>query len=127
MKRQKGAVMAQCSAHAVSLFAEATGEIEPVLLHRCRGGRALYDWRAPATVGRFLCRGCGITGQRGACDELAGQRIARGVVPSLCALHGGLVEIGITNVALAVDFPAPVISRSRSVRTRRAQLTLLAS
>src|SRR5437764_387205 len=100
MKWQKGETMAQHSAHAVTLLAEATGEREPVLLHRCRGGRAPYDWRATATVGRFLCRGCGITGQCGACAELAGQRIAPGVVPVLCAFHGGLLEIGIAEVAL---------------------------
>jgi hypothetical protein len=119
--------MPQRSAHAIAQVAEATGEMEPVLLHRCRGGRAPYDWRATATVGRFLCRGCGISGQCGACAELLGQRIPLGVVPALCALHGGLLEIGIAAVALAVDFPAPVFPRSRSVRTRRAQLTLLPS
>jgi hypothetical protein len=117
--------MAHRSAHAVSLLADAEGEMEPVLLHRCRGGRAPYDWRATATVGRFLCRGCGISGQCGACAELAGQRIAPGVVPALCALHGGLLAIGIADVALAVDFLAPVLPRPRSVRARRAQLTLL--
>ncbi len=119
--------MAQRSVHAVALPADPTGEMEPVLLHRCRGGRAPYDWRATATVGRFLCRGCGIVGLCGACAELAGQPIPAGVVPVLCALHGGLLEIGIAEVALAVDFPAPVLPRSRSVRTQRAQLTLLSA
>lgn len=117
--------MAPRSAHAVALLAEAVGEMEPVLLHRCRGGRAPYDWRATATVGRFLCRGCGISGQCGACAELTGQRIQAGVVPALCALHGGLLEIGIAEVALAVNFPAPALPRLRSAQTRRAQLILL--
>jgi hypothetical protein len=119
--------MAQRSAHAVSLLAQAVGEMEPVLLHRCRGGRAPYDWRATATVGRFICRGCGIVGLCGACAGLAGQRIPAGVVPALCALHGGLLEIGIAEVALAVNFPVPSLPRPRSVRARQAQLTLLPS
>jgi len=119
--------MAQRSVHAVALPTGASGELEPVLLHRCRGGRAPYDWRATATVGRFLCRGCGITGQCGACAELAGQHVPPGVVPALCALHGGLLEIGIADIALAVNFPAPALPRPRSVRTRQAQLTLLPS
>jgi hypothetical protein len=90
------------------------------LLHQCRFGCLEYDWRATATVGRFRCRGCGITGLCGACAELAGQRIPPGVVPCLCALHGGLLEIGITAVALAVNVPAkePVGSAS-SVHPRR--------
>lgn len=119
--------MAQRSVNAVALPAGASGELEPVLLHRCRGGRAPYDWRATATVGRFLCRGCGITGQCGACAERSGQRIAPGVVAALCALHGGLLEIGIADVALAVDFPAPVISRQHRSPARQTQLTLLRS
>ncbi len=106
---------------------ESAGVIEPVLLHRCRFGQALYDWRATAMVGRFICRGCGIVGECGACAELRGQRIPPGVVPALCALHGGLLEIGIADVALAVDFPAPVVPRSQDARPRRTQLTLLPS
>jgi hypothetical protein len=82
--------------------------LPPELLHPCRFGRLEYDWRATATVGRFLCRGCGIAGLCGTCAELAGQRVPAGVVPCLCALHGGLLEIGITAVALAVNFPAAV-------------------
>jgi hypothetical protein len=85
-------------------LAEST--LLPELLHHCRGGRLEYDWRATATVGRFLCRGCGITGLCGVCAELGGQRVPSGVVPCLCALHGGLLEIGITAVALAVNVPA---------------------
>ncbi len=119
--------MAQHSAHAVTLLADATGEMEPVLLHRCRGGRAPYDWRATATIGHFVCRGCGISGHCGACAELAGQRVPPGVVPALCALHGGLLEIDITDVALAVNFPAPVISRQQKSPARRTQLILLPS
>jgi hypothetical protein len=119
--------MAQRSAHAVSLLAAAAGEMEPVLLRRCRIGRVPYDWRATATVGRFLCRGCGISGQCGACAELAGQCIPLGVVPALCALHGGLLEICIAEVALAVNFPAPVLPRTRATRPSRPQLTLLPS
>ena len=80
--------------------------LPPELLHQCRFGRLEYDWRATATVGRLLCRGCGISGLCGACAELAGQRVPPSVVPCLCALHGGLLEIGITAVALAVNFPA---------------------
>lgn len=117
--------MAQNAAHAVSLLADAPGEMEPVLLHRCRGGRAPYDWRATAMVGRFVCRGCGISGQCGTCAELAGQRVPPGIVPALCALHGGLLEIGIADVALAVDFPAPTLPTRRPRRVRRTQLTLL--
>jgi hypothetical protein len=117
--------MAQRSAHAALLLADPAGEMEPVLLHRCRGGRAPYDWRATATVGHFVCRGCGISGQCGTCAELAGQRIPPGVVPALCALHGGLLEIGIADVALAVNFPAPVLPRTKGARPSRAQLTLL--
>jgi hypothetical protein len=75
------------------------------LLHQCRFGRLEYDWRATATVGRFLCRDCGIAGLCGACAELAGQRVPPGVVPCLCALHGGLLEIGVTAVTLAVAMP----------------------
>jgi hypothetical protein len=101
--------------------------MEPVLLHRCRFGHTLYDWRATATVGRFICRGCGVTGQCGACAELRGQRISPGIVPTLCALHGGLLEIGIPDVALAVDIPAPVAPRRRPARVNRTQLTLLPS
>lgn len=119
--------MTKHSAPAVAVHAEAVGEMEPVLLHRCRGRRAHYDWRATATVGRFLCRGCGISGQCGACAELAEQPIAPGVVPALCALHGSLLEIGISDVALAVNFPAPVISHQHRSPARRTQLTLLPS
>ena len=119
--------MAQRPAHAVAQLAEVPGEMEPVLLPRCRGGRAPYDWRATATVGRFICRGCGISGQCGTCVELTGQRIPAGVVPALCAMHGGLLEIGIAEIALAVDFPAPAIPRTRPVRAQQAQLTLLPS
>jgi hypothetical protein len=88
------------------------------LLHQCRFGRLEYDWRATATVGRFLCRSCGISGLCGACAELAGQRIPPGVVPCLCALHGGLLEIGITSVALAVNVPAAPIHDFSSVHRR---------
>jgi hypothetical protein len=80
--------------------------LPPELVHHCRFGHLEYDWRATATVGRFVCRGCGIAGLCGACAELAGQRVPVGVVPCLCALHGGLLEIGITAVALAVNIPA---------------------
>jgi hypothetical protein len=38
-----------------------------------------------------------------------------------------LLEIGIADVALAVDFPAPVISRQHASPARRTQLTLLPS
>jgi hypothetical protein len=79
--------------------------LPPELLHQCRFGRLEYDWRATATVGRFLCRGCGVVGLCGACAELAGQRIPPGVVPCLCSFHGELLEIGITAVALAVNVP----------------------
>ena len=72
-----------------------------------------------------MCRGCGIVGECGACAELRGQRIPPGIVPALCALHGGLLEIGISDVALAVNFPAPVVPRSKTARPRRTQLTLL--
>jgi hypothetical protein len=119
--------MARSAAHAVSLLGDTGGEIEPILLHRCCGGRAPYDWRATAVVGHFICRGCGISGQCGACAELAWQRIPPGVVPALCALHGGLLEIGIADVALAVDFPAPVLPPTKATRPRRTQLTLLPS
>jgi hypothetical protein len=47
--------------------------LPPELLHQCRFGRLEYDWRATATVGRFLCRGCGIAGLCGACADLASQ------------------------------------------------------
>ena len=117
--------MAQRSVHAVAILVEAPGEMEAVLLHRCHGGRAPYDWRATAIVGRFLCRGCGISGQCGACADLAGQRIPPGVVPALCAMHGSLLEIGIAELALAVNFPAPVLPRTRATRPSRTQLTLL--
>jgi hypothetical protein len=117
--------MAQRSAHAMALLAEATREMELVLLHRCRGGRAPYDWRA--TVGRFVCRGCGIVGVCGACAEMRGQRITPGVVPALCAFHGGLLEIGIADVALAVDFPAPILPARRPRRASLTQLALLPS
>jgi hypothetical protein len=117
--------MAHHSAHAVSLLADPAGEMEPVLLHRCRGGRAPYDWRATATVGRFVCLGCGIVGACGACAEMCGQRIPPGVVPALCAFHGGLLEIGITDMALAVDSPAPVTPRSKTVWARQSQLAPL--
>src|SRR5690349_15934696 len=100
-------------------FTESAGVIEPVLLHRCRFGQALYDWRSTAMVGRFLCRGCGIVGECGACAELRGQRIRPGFVPALCALHGGLLEIGITDVALVVGFPAPVAPRAKTARSRQ--------
>jgi hypothetical protein len=99
--------------------------LPPELLHRCRFGRAEYDWRATAVVGRFICRGCGIAGQCGACAELAGQRVPPGVVPSLCALHGGLLEIGIAAVALAVNVPQDVIPRRKLPPPMQAQLTLL--
>ena len=100
-------------------LAEST--FPPELLHQCRFGRLEYDWRATATVGRFLCRGCGIAGLCGACAELAGQRVPLGVVPCLCALHGGLLEIGITAVALAVNVPAVPVHASSSARPRRLQ------
>jgi hypothetical protein len=93
----------------------------PELLHPCRFGRLEYDWRATATVGRFLCRGCGIAGLCGACAELAGQRVLPGVVPCLCALHGGLLEIGITAVALAVNVPAAPVHAISSAYPRRTQ------
>jgi hypothetical protein len=117
--------MVQRSAQAETRLADAAGAIEPVLLHRCRLGRAPYDWRATAVVGHFVCRGCGISGQCGACAELARQHVPPGAVPALCALHGGLLEIGISDVALAVDFPAPVVPRSKTAQSRRTQLTLL--
>jgi hypothetical protein len=115
----------QCSAQEEPRLAESVGAMEPVLLHRCRGGRAPYDWRATATVGRFICRGCGIVGGCGGCAETCGQRIPPGVVPALCAFHGGLLEIGISDVALAVDFPVPVTPRSKHARARQSQLTPL--
>jgi hypothetical protein len=92
--------------------------LPPELLHLCRFGRLEYDWRATATVGRFACRGCGISGQCGACAELADQRIPPGVVPCLCALHGGLLEIGITAVALAVNVPTAPIHNTSSAHHR---------
>jgi hypothetical protein len=79
--------------------------LPPELLHQCRFGRLEYDWRPTAIVGRFVCRDCGVTGQCGACAELAGQRVPAGIVPCLCALHGGLLEIDITAAALAVAMP----------------------
>jgi len=88
--------------------------LPPELLHQSRFGRLEYDWRATAMVGRFTCRGCGIAGLCGACAELAGQRVPPGVVPCLCALHGGLLEIGITAVALAVNVP---VARVRDIST----------
>jgi hypothetical protein len=91
------------------------------LLHQCRFGRLEYDWRATATVGRFLCRGCGIAGLCGVCAELAGQRVPSGVVPCLCALHGGLLEIGITAIALAVNFPVGPVHATNSAHPRRPQ------
>jgi len=94
--------------------------LPPELLHLCRFGRLEYDWRPTATVGRFRCRGCGITGLCGACAELAGQRIPPGVVPCLCAFHGGLLEIGISAVALAVNVPATPVGSASSVHPRRA-------
>jgi hypothetical protein len=93
--------------------------LPPELLHQCRFGRLEYDWRATATVGRFVCRGCGIGGLCGACAELAGQRVPRSVVPCLCALHGGLLEIGITAVALAVNFPVAPVHATSSEHPRR--------
>jgi len=96
--------------------------LPPELVHQCRFGLLEYDWRATAMVGRFVCRGCGIAGLCGACAELAGQRVSPGVVPCLCALHGGLLEIGVTAVALAVNVPvAPVrdIGSERIVRHQR--------
>ena len=97
----------------------AESMLPPELLHQCRGGRLEYDWRATATVGRFLCRGCGITGLCGACAELASQRIPPGVVPCLCAVHGGLLEIGIPAVALAVNVPAAPVHHDSSAHRRR--------
>jgi len=108
-------------------IAEVDSAVEPVLLHRCRLGRAQYDWRATATVGRFMCRGCGISALCGACAEIAGQCVSPGVVLALCALHGGLLEIGIDAVALAVGFPAVVVPRVRRPRPLQGQLTLLTS
>jgi hypothetical protein len=101
------------------MLAERTLPTE--LLHHCRFGRLEYDWRAAATVGRFLCRGCGVTGLCGACAELSGQRIPPGVVPCLCALHGGLLEIGITAVALAVNVPVAPVRASSSTDLHRHQ------
>jgi hypothetical protein len=95
--------------------------LPPELLHQCRFGRLEYDWRATATVGRFVCRGCGIAGLCGACAELAGQRIPSGVVPCLCALHGGLLEIGITAVALAVNVAVTPVRATTSAHPRRYQ------
>jgi hypothetical protein len=95
--------------------------LPPELLHQCRFGRLEYDWRATATVGRFLCRGCGIAGLCGACAELAGQRVSPGVVPCLCALHGGLLEIGISAVALAVNVPAAPVRNISAARTHCRQ------
>ena len=100
-------------------LAEST--LPPELLHQCRFGRLEYDWRPTATVGRFLCRGCGISGLCGACAELAGQRIPPGVVPCLCALHGGLLEIGISAVALAVNVPATPVHDVSSAHPYRPQ------
>jgi hypothetical protein len=79
--------------------------LPPELLHQCRFGRLEYDWRPTAIVGRFVCRGCSVTGLCGACAELAGQHVPAGIVPCLCAFHGGLLEIGVTAVALAVAMP----------------------
>jgi len=110
---------------AAPTYAECA--IEPILLHRCRFGQALYDWRATAMVGRFVCRGCGVVGECGACAELRGQRIPPGVVPALCALHGGLLEIGIADVALALDFPAMAPPNRSTPRRSQTQLTLLPS
>jgi hypothetical protein len=93
--------------------------LPPELLHQCRFGRLEYDWRATAMVGRFICRGCGIGGLCGACAELAGQRVPPGVVPCLCALHGGLLEIGITAVALAVNVPVAHVCATSSEHPRR--------
>jgi hypothetical protein len=100
-----------------AVLAEIT--LPPELLHHCRFGQLEYDWRATATVGRFLCRGCGIVGLCGACAELASQRIPPGVVPCLCALHGGLLEIGISAVALAVNVPAKPLGSAISAHSRR--------
>lgn len=100
-------------------LAEST--LPPELLHQCRFGCLEYDWRATATVGRFVCRSCCISGLCGACAELAGQRIPPGVVPCLCALHGGLLEIGVTAVALAVNFPAAPVHAISSAYSRRSQ------
>jgi hypothetical protein len=116
------------TAEECAALAEST--LPPELLHQCRFGRLEYDWRATAMVGRFLCRGCGIAGLCGDCAELAGQRVPPGVVPCLCALHGGLLEIGITAVALAVAMPeaqAPPFALPRyrrhcsSARTNRKE------
>jgi hypothetical protein len=115
------------SSEELSVLTDAVGVMELVLLHGCRFGQALYDWHPTAMVGRFMCRGCGVVGECGACAELRGQRISPGIVPALCALHGGLLEIGITDVALAVDFPAPVAPRCRPARVNRTQLKLLPS
>ena len=107
------------TAEESAALAEIT--LPPELLHQCRFGRLEYDWRATATVGRFLCRGCGITGLCGVRTELAGQRIPAGVVPCLCALHGGLLEIGISTVALAVNVPAALGQTISVARTYRRQ------
>jgi hypothetical protein len=93
--------------------------LPPDLLHQCRFGRLEYDWRPTAMVGRFICRGCGIAGLCGVCAELAGQRVPPGVVPCLCALHGGLLEIGITAVALAVNVPAAPVRDISAAHPRR--------
>jgi hypothetical protein len=93
--------------------------LPPELVHQCRFGRLEYDWRATATIDRFLCRGCDIAGLCGACAELAGQRVPPGVVPCLCALHGGLLEIGFTAVALAVNVPAEPVHAVSPAHPRR--------
>jgi hypothetical protein len=95
--------------------------LPPELLHQCRFGRLEYDWCATATVGRFLCRGCGIAGLCGACAELVGRRVSPSVVPCLCALHGGLLEIGITALALAVNVPVAPVRATNSEHPRRHQ------
>jgi len=95
--------------------------LPPELVHQCRFGRLEYDWRPTAMVGRFVCRGCGIVGLCGACAELSGQRVPPGVVPCLCALHGGLLEIGIAAVALAVNVPVAPVCDISSERTYRHQ------
>jgi hypothetical protein len=95
--------------------------LPPELVHQCRFGCLEYDWRATATIGRFICRGCGIVGLCGACAEVAGQRVPPGIVPCLCALHGGLLEIGITTVALAVNAPVAPVRALGCARIDRPQ------